>query len=44
MNQADASAHRFHVPDVTTGVNTNTAPVEDDLTDRVVDEHGGPTF
>lgn len=44
VNQADASVHRFHGLDVTTGVNTNTAPVEDDLTDRVVDEHGGPTF
>lgn len=40
VNQAGATVRRFHGPDGTTGVNTNTGPVENNLTDRVVDEHG----
>lgn len=40
MNQAGVTVRRFHGPDGTTVVNTNTGPVEDNLTDRVVDAHG----
>lgn len=40
IQAGDATVRRFRGPDGTTVVDINTGPVENDLTDRVVDEHG----
>ncbi len=40
VQAGEATVRRFRGPDGTTVVDINTGPVENDLTDRVVDEHG----
>ena len=40
VQAGEATVRRFRGPDGMTVVDINTGPVENDLTDRVVDEHG----